>query len=1136
MIFIMANLKIIFGILLVGLMIFSACDIVYPDCLNHEDCIVGEYCEDTQCVDCPEYDCAQPPDNCHYEPTTEANGCKNTCGDLICDGVINKAPLVNAGKDFSVEVNKESQLAGSVTDDGLPINELTKTWSLISGPGDVIFEDASWVDTSVFFKNTGTYVLRLTGYDSELSASDDIKVTVYSGGSNAFSVDTWIEAEEGDLIAPMKKSSDGKYIYSDTENSGYAKYAFEVTKEGEYILETYVQAGGDNADSSDSFFVGLKSDNAQNNNFKAWDIQKSTSFVQDSVSWRNADDWQDTSKRIDPAKWKLTPGTYDFYFYGRESNTRLDKVKLSTKSIVKDPTCNDGIKNQNEVGVDCGGVCPICPDGETLYEPYEVTLTHSGTYSNPYYYVNSADAIITTPSGAKKTVPMFWDGGKTWKFRYSPMQEGTHIYKTTSTDAGLNGKTGSFNAVDMGNKGFLEIDSNNPRYFKYSEENEPVFMMGDTFWNSFSTAGNLDFETFKDYVDIRADQGFNFLRMYTVPFYYEPNANKPELNEQHWNEGGLAFLEWDHDKLNPGYFQGVEKRIAYANSKGLMVHLVVGSDKNLPTRFFGWADDGLKMERYIKHLAARLDAYNINWEGRTEFEEQDNARTSGEPTAMVLANKIGNWIEKYGVHNHLQSMHTLDSSEELAGEEWFDWIMHQGNPGSKSTALNDGRIYAWDRVVSERSHGKPIMNEEFYYELVGEPDIWGHHVDADKVRKGAWQLLIRGVPGFAFGNSATYNARGGPFKDIQYATSSGADYMTNTKKFFSHIDFWDMEPKANVCSTGYCLVNPNKEYVAYSESGSSFTVNLGSGTYEAKFYNPRTGTFNSATTVAGCQKKSFTKPDSKDWVLYLKATSNTPSCSSGGERIVLQDDLQGKTIGTQVDGKFTSEGYNPGRGYNHILYDVPEQIWNGYVEVEVKGFNFDDFPTDESNSNSFYVFYDGRGISEPIQYWMDYRNNYYRWETVYRSNKPGTCTTCGNRFKGKILLASQETSEALVSGQKAVFANDAKNLALADWKNEPNGITKEWDPNKWYTIKTSWNNDDMDFQIFRDNEEVWNIKKEAGKSFSGSEEHPSTSPYPWYPKDFKIWLGAGPGKTGQSHYSNEMPNLVFRNFKVVSVE
>lgn len=96
--------------------------------------------------------------------------------------VVNKKPVVSAGKDFSVEVNKDVQLQGVVSDDGKPNNVLSKKWTKISGPGNVIFEDDSWVDTGVAFKTAGTYVLRLTVDDGELKNSDDLTVTVNPAG------------------------------------------------------------------------------------------------------------------------------------------------------------------------------------------------------------------------------------------------------------------------------------------------------------------------------------------------------------------------------------------------------------------------------------------------------------------------------------------------------------------------------------------------------------------------------------------------------------------------------------------------------------------------------------------------------------------------------------------------------------------------------------------------------------------------------------------------------------------------------------------------------------------------------------------------------------------------------------------
>ena len=69
-------------------------------------------------------------------------------------------------------------LDATVTDDGLPSNTLTYSWSVLSGPGGATFADASAVDTTVTFASAGTYVLQLTASDSALQGSDTLQVTV----------------------------------------------------------------------------------------------------------------------------------------------------------------------------------------------------------------------------------------------------------------------------------------------------------------------------------------------------------------------------------------------------------------------------------------------------------------------------------------------------------------------------------------------------------------------------------------------------------------------------------------------------------------------------------------------------------------------------------------------------------------------------------------------------------------------------------------------------------------------------------------------------------------------------------------------------------------------------------------------
>ncbi|TMK34551.1 MAG: hypothetical protein E6G58_11285 [Actinobacteria bacterium] len=111
-------------------------------------------------------------------------------GSVDCGTVGNHAPVVNAGPDQTVKLPASATMQGSVTDDGLPNPPaaVTSTWSQVSGPGTATFTDPSSPTTTVSFDAAGTYVLRLTGDDSALQASDDVTVTVLPEGVTTLTV------------------------------------------------------------------------------------------------------------------------------------------------------------------------------------------------------------------------------------------------------------------------------------------------------------------------------------------------------------------------------------------------------------------------------------------------------------------------------------------------------------------------------------------------------------------------------------------------------------------------------------------------------------------------------------------------------------------------------------------------------------------------------------------------------------------------------------------------------------------------------------------------------------------------------------------------------------------------------------
>ena len=111
---------------------------------------------------------------------------QNESTEVLVDDVLvtslgrnNQAPNVDAGPDRTIILPADTVvLDATCADDGMPHSTLNFQWQQVSGPGTVSFGDAGAEDTMATFPASGLYVLRLTADDSELSASDDIRVTV----------------------------------------------------------------------------------------------------------------------------------------------------------------------------------------------------------------------------------------------------------------------------------------------------------------------------------------------------------------------------------------------------------------------------------------------------------------------------------------------------------------------------------------------------------------------------------------------------------------------------------------------------------------------------------------------------------------------------------------------------------------------------------------------------------------------------------------------------------------------------------------------------------------------------------------------------------------------------------------------
>lgn len=93
---------------------------------------------------------------------------------------VNQAPVVNAGADQAVTLPAQAALQATASDDGIPSppGAMTYQWSMISGPGTVIFSNPTAKSSQASFSAAGSYVLQFTASDLILATSDSLSVTV----------------------------------------------------------------------------------------------------------------------------------------------------------------------------------------------------------------------------------------------------------------------------------------------------------------------------------------------------------------------------------------------------------------------------------------------------------------------------------------------------------------------------------------------------------------------------------------------------------------------------------------------------------------------------------------------------------------------------------------------------------------------------------------------------------------------------------------------------------------------------------------------------------------------------------------------------------------------------------------------
>jgi hypothetical protein len=802
-------------------------------------------------------------------------------------------------------------------------------------------------------------------------------------------------------------------------------------------------------------------------------------------------------------------------------------------------TCFDGISNGDEVGIDCGGSCEArCEDQviTTLWSPFA-----EWSYENPSYEQNPFDLAATATFTDGRTPHLFYDGDSTWRLRFMCSEVGTYLFTTESADPDLDGKSGS--VVCQDNPGALGSlvpgGRDGKKFYDLGRKRAvvPNWIMAPTLF---------EWEAFDD--DWKHAWMANNLDAAGWQGVHSPGIANRWYD---WECDGTA-TNCQGDNPDPRAFAAYERFLEQFYERGLYVHIWLWWDKqrDLHDMHYAYPEPRRRLRHY---LADRLGVYPnlIVGHGFDNHEYVDDDPAYPDTWAQDFVDRFA-WPHFVEIRGEGSVAH-VDLCPSCNMKSWDT----AADPIDFSYSL---------LAKSYDDAGKmPVMETDRYRYRQNDGAYREKDVDSlEEQRRWMWWLTMVGGVGAIWGNLEQQDTTHQPVEGI-YSSVDGYPSAEWDQVIRGWHDFWyateadpthrfraDME-RCNDLTDGHGLCRRASHYVFFKSDTDRIAFDLSalSGSVSMVAFDTNAGVFYPLPDATAATAE-FRAPHESDWAVAVgrfdptdvslgvcgddscDLSFETPSdCPADCQAQVLIDDpLQGSTVATQVGGVLTAEGYRPGvdnGGENHLLYEVGAQVTRGYVELQVKGFDMDEFPTttssDPSYESAFVTLYDGRGITEPASYHPEAKWNYFLWTVHYRS--PKYQSSAGDKFKS-IVNCAAPTAERL-SSSRAVFGDEngdgSYDFLDRDWTTEPNGIHWDWDSTRWYTIKVAWA--DRELRVFCDGTEVWFNELEDGQPYAEG-DFPIVAPYDYAPVDLRIWLGSG-----QRRYSNKMPNIVYRNFKVV---
>ena len=532
------------------------------------------------------------------------------------------------------------------------------------------------------------------------------------------------------------------------------------------------------------------------------------------------------------------PGTHTLQIVSRSMGFTVDKIVLKLNNQ----------KAPEGAGPAENGLAYAPPVRVGKWDRFEARLQTGRNYPDPFRDLQVKSRFYA-PSGRTIAIRGFYDGNQAWKVRCMPDETGIWEYEIYSSDSALR-RSGQFECVNSDIPGLISVYEHNPIWFGFIGGN-PLLVrslhIGDRFFASRDnekTGEKWSENQRTEFLDWCQSQGYNML---SIASHY--------LNRQQENRG----LGWNTPDLwrageelpDPEEYRRLESILDDLHQRKILVYPFAGffgRGSNFPT-------NPESRDLFIEYTMSRLGAYpNLLFNvGGPEPRLRNRPYLS-----MQEIDTIARKIKEEDVHGHLLSIHNYTGDDLFIDHPWNDYGILQG---PKTTDLEK-----LSQIILQNHHpGRPL----YLQETLWSGNQYHPAYTLEDVRKNALVILLAGGAinyGDMNGNSSS--GFSGTI-DFSNKVQERHDAIHAVWDLFETFPWYEMKPRPDLVSSGYCLATEGKRYLVYFAGSQTVDIQLIPGAYTGKWISVEN--FSRVFPIKEISHKvRFSPPDGKgDWLLYI---------------------------------------------------------------------------------------------------------------------------------------------------------------------------------------------------------------------------------------------------------------------------